>query len=103
MVVTFPTCQEERSSLKATAPLNTAPHNNKEKPKGIKMGLKKKEERALFKNRISACHRKKKGNRSSQKKTRSWRGGKRVYVLACMFVTFPTCHLERSRLKATAL
>ena len=31
MVATFPTCQVERSPLKAPAPLNTAPHSNKEK------------------------------------------------------------------------
>jgi hypothetical protein len=41
--------------LKASALENTAPHSNKEKSKD-KNGIgKKKEERALFKNRISAA------------------------------------------------
>ena len=55
------------------------------------MGLKKKEERALFKNRISAdIERRRRGNRSSQKKTRSWRGRERVYVLVVISVTKET-------------
>ena len=33
MFVTFPTCQVERSPLKAAASANTAPHSNKEKSK----------------------------------------------------------------------
>jgi hypothetical protein len=41
MIVTCPTCQAERSPLKASALLNTAPHSNKEKSKD-KNGLKKK-------------------------------------------------------------
>ena len=41
--------------MKAPARINTAPHsNNKEKSKD-ENGLEKKEERALFKNRISAA------------------------------------------------
>ena len=56
----------------------------------------------MFKNRISAATERRRGNRSSQKKTRSWRGEGRVYVLDCMVVTFPTCHAERSPLKAVA-
>ena len=41
MSVTFPTCQAERSPLKAAALENTAPHSNKEKSKD-KNGLEKK-------------------------------------------------------------
>ena len=52
MLITFPTCQVERSPLKAPAYRNTA-HSKKEKTKD-KNGLEKKEERALFKNIISA-------------------------------------------------
>ena len=44
----------------------------------------------------------KKGNRSSLKKTRYWRGGEGVYVLYSMVVTSPTCQVERSPLKAPA-
>ena len=44
MSVTFPTCQVERSRLKALAPSNTAPHSNKEKPKD-KNGLENKKRR----------------------------------------------------------
>jgi hypothetical protein len=73
MVVTFPTCQVERSPLKALAPSNTAPHSNKKKSKD-KMGWGK-EGRALFKNRISAATERRRGT-EEQKKTRSWRGGK---------------------------
>ena len=43
MFVTCPTSQAERSPLKAVA-ANTAPHNNKEKPKD-KYGLEKKKRR----------------------------------------------------------
>ena len=43
MSVTFPTCQVERSPLKAPAPSNTAPHTATKKSPRIKMGLKKKE------------------------------------------------------------
>jgi len=59
MIVTCPTCQAERSPLKAPALLNTAPHSNKEKSKD-KNGLKKKKERAMFKNIISQ-HKKEEG------------------------------------------
>ena len=48
MSVTSPTCQVQRSPLKAPAPLNTAPHSNKEKSKD-KNGLKKKGERIVQK------------------------------------------------------
>jgi hypothetical protein len=65
------------------------------------MGWKKKEERTLFKNRISAATERRREIEAA-KSTRSWRGGERVYVLFCMFATFPTCHLERSPLKAPA-
>jgi hypothetical protein len=59
MIVTCPTCQAERSPLKASALLNTAPHSNKEKSKD-KNGLKKKKERAMFKNTISQHKRRRK-------------------------------------------
>ena len=68
------------------------------------MGGKKNEERALFKNRISQTQKRKKAaTRSSQKKTRSWRGGGRVYVLKYMVVTFPTCQAEMLALKVLLL
>jgi hypothetical protein len=44
----------------------------------------------------------KKEKRTCQKKDPE-RGGERVYVLAFMFVTFPTCQVERLPLKAPAL
>jgi hypothetical protein len=59
MVVTFPTCQVERSPLKLRVDRNTAPHSNKEKSKD-KNGLKKKKERAMFKNTISQHKRRRK-------------------------------------------
>ena len=66
------------------------------------MGWKKKEERALFKNRISAATERRREIEAAKKKTRSWRGRERVYVLPSMVVTFPTCQAERSPLKALA-
>jgi hypothetical protein len=101
MLVTFPTCQVERSPLKASASRNTAPQQQQRKSPRVKMGWKKKEERALFKNKISAATERRRGNRSSQKETRSWRG-RGMYVLAYMVVTFPTCQVERSPLKSPA-
>ena len=108
MVVTFPTCHVERSPLKAPAASNTVHHSSNKEKSNDKNGLKKKEERALFKNRISAAmhmHRKKKWK--IEEKTRSWRvverGGRvYMYVLDPMCTTFPTCHLDRSPLKAPA-
>ena len=100
MFVTPPTSQVERSPLKSPAPLNTAPHNNKEKSKD-KNGLEKKEERALFKNIINASKKGRKEKRSCQKKT-DIEEGEKEYVLAFMVVTFPTSHVERSLLKAPA-
>ena len=78
--------------------------SNKEKSKIKKMGWEKKEERALFKNRISAAteNKEEKGNRSSQKKDLILERGGRMYVLYAMVVTFPTCHVERLPLKAPA-
>jgi hypothetical protein len=54
MFVTFPTCQAERLPLKARAALNTAPQQQR-KVRMIKMGEKKKGERALYKNSVSAA------------------------------------------------
>ena len=59
----------------------------------VKMDLKKKEERALFKNRVSAAT-------ERRREIETGEGGERVYVLRSMFVTFPTCQVEISRLKA---
>ena len=56
MSVTFPTSHVERSQLKSPAYINTAP----QKSFKDKNGLKKKEERALLKNRISAPQKEKK-------------------------------------------
>ena len=86
MSVTFPTCHLERSPLKAPLKANTVPHRNRE----------------CLKNRISAST-KKKGKRNSQKRFDLEEGKKRVYILASMVVTSPTCHLERSPLKAPAV
>jgi hypothetical protein len=70
----------------------------------IEMGWKKEMRREHCSKIELALPEKEKGkNRNSLNKTRSWRGKKRVYVLPCMFVTFPTCQVERSPLKATAL
>ena len=55
----------------------------------------------MFKNRISAATGRRK--KEAPKKDPIWEErGKRVYVLPDMAVTFPTCHLERSPLKASA-
>ena len=87
--------------MKALAKLNTAPQQHKEKSKD-KDGLEKKEERKLFKNRISAATERRRGNRSSQKIDPIVERGERVYVLFRMLITFPTCQAERSPLKAAA-
>ena len=77
MVVTCPTCHVERSLLKARASSNTAPHSNKEKSKD-KNGLKKKEERALFKNRISAATERRREINGTKKRPDLGEGGKSV-------------------------
>jgi len=59
--------------------------------------------RALFKNIISAGTKKEeKGKRNSQKIDPILERGGGVHVLDIMVVTFPTCHVERSPLKAPA-
>jgi hypothetical protein len=58
----------------------------------------KKEERALFKNRISAAAKRKREPKNDPIKER----GERMYVLPCMFVTFSTFQVERLPLKAPA-
>ena len=94
MFVTFPTSHAERSPLKAPAPINTAPHSNREKSRD-KNGLeKKKEESTLFKNRISADteRRRKKGKEKKPKKDQILeRGGKSVRTLlhGCHFPDLP--------------
>ena len=92
MVVTFLTCQAERLPLKVPAPANTAPQQQKEKSKD-KYRLKK---------RIRAKTIKRK-KRQTKKDPILWRGGGgRMYVLLAMFITSPTCQVERSPLKAPA-
>ena len=102
IVVTFPTCQVERSPLKAPAPENTAPQSNKEKSNN-KNGIEKKKRREHCSKIELVPAQKKEGKKErDKKKTRSWRGRGRVYVLDDMIVTSPTCHLERSPLKSPA-
>ena len=69
----------------------------------IKMGWKKKEERALFKNRISAATERRREIETAKKRPDLGERRRRVYVLDSMVVTFPTCQVERSPLKALAL
>ena len=57
----------------------------------------------MFKNRISAATERRREKEAAKKRTDLGEGGKRVYVLPYMVVTFPTCHLERSPLKAPAV
>ena len=103
MVVTFPTCQVERSPLKAVAKANTAPHSNKKKSKD-KNGLKRKKERALFKNTISAATERRRGKEKQPKKDPILeRGEERVYVLRSMVVTCLTCQAEMLALKVGLL
>ena len=66
--------------------------------------MEKKEERALFihVNRISAATERRREIEASKKCPDLGEGGERVYVLSRMFVTFPTCQVERSPLKAAA-
>ena len=70
MVVTFPTCHLERLPLKTLAELNTAPHSSNKEKSNNKNGVeKKKEERALFKNRISASTKGRREKEAAIKKT----------------------------------
>jgi hypothetical protein len=84
MVVTFPTCHVERSPLKAPAVLNTATHMQQQKEKSKDKNGRRKKETAKIRPDLRE------------------EGKTRVYVLACMFFTFSTCHLERSPLKSPA-
>ena len=93
--------EHQTPCLNEIAALNTAPHSNKEKSKD-KNGFENKEERALFKNKISAATERRREIEDAKKDPILERGGKRVYVLYCMVVTFPTCHAERSPLKTVA-
>ena len=97
MFVTFPTSHVERLPLKATAPLNTAPQQQR-KVQGKKWVWKKRG--ALFENRISA--EKEAGKKKQPKKDPIVERGESVYVLAYICVTSPTSQVERSRLKALA-
>ena len=101
MVVTFPTCQVERSPLKALAPQNTAP-SNQEKSKDTN-GLEKKKRREHCSKIELVLPQKEEGKKKQQRKDPIYRRGERVYVLPNMVVTFPTCHLERSPLKSPAV
>ena len=70
------------------------------------MDWNEKEERALYmyKNRISVLPQKEEGGKKQPKKRPDLgEGEERVYVLTTMSVTFPTCQVERSPLKAVAL
>jgi hypothetical protein len=61
---------------------------------------KKKRREHSSKIELVLCHRKKKGNRSSQKKDLILERGKEEwYVLDRMVVTFPICHAEMLALK----
>ena len=103
MVITFPTSHVERSPLKAPASENTAPYQQKEKSKDENGLEKKKEERALYKNRINSADRDRREIEAAKKKDPILkRGEERVYVLDSMFITFPTCQAERLPLKAPA-
>jgi hypothetical protein len=65
----------------------------------IKMSLKKKKRREHC-SKIELVLERRREIEVAKKKTRSWRGGERVYVLDRMFVTFPTSQVEISPLKA---
>ena len=97
MFVTFPTSHVERLPLKATAPLNTAPQQQR-KVQGKKWVWKKRG--ALFENRISA--EKEAGKKKQPKKDPIVERGESVYVRPYICVTSPTSQVERSRLKALA-
>jgi hypothetical protein len=56
----------------------------------------------LFKNRISAATERRRKIEAAKKRTDLGDGGERVYVLYAMFVTFPTCQVERLPLKSPA-
>ena len=86
--------------MKAPALSNTAPHTATKKSPRSKIGLKKKEERPLFKNRISAA---KERRKQPKKRPDLGEGEGRVYVLDRMCITFPNCQVERSPLKALAV
>ena len=57
----------------------------------------------MFKNGISAATERRREIEAAEKRPDLGEGGGRVYVLSIMVVTFPTCQVERSRLKAAAL
>ena len=69
----------------------------------IKIGLKKKgrEHCSTIELVLPHATERRRGKEAAKKKTRSWRGEK-VYVLEVMVVTFPTCQVEISPLKALA-
>ena len=75
MVVTFPTCQVDRSLLKSPASKNTAPPQQR-KESNDKNGLEKKEERALFKNRISVATERRREIEAAKKHTNQGEGKK---------------------------
>ena len=56
----------------------------------------------MLENGISAATERRRGKEIAKKRPDLGEGGKRVYVLASMLVTFPTCQVERSPLKAPA-
>ena len=56
----------------------------------------------MFKNRISTDTERRREKKQRTKRPDLGEGGKRVYVLPYMVVTFPTCHLERLPLKTLA-
>ena len=57
----------------------------------------------MFKNRISAVTERRRENEAAKRRPDLGEGEERVYVLDSMVVTFPTCQVERSPLKASAL
>ena len=56
----------------------------------------------MFKKRISADTERRRGKEAAKTRLDIGEGVERVYVLFSMFVTFPTSHVERLPLKASA-
>jgi len=98
----FPDLPGREISIEDKSLVKHCTQQQQQKKSKDKNGLRKKKERAYyFKKRISAATERKREIEAAKKRPDLEEGG-RVYVLLYMFVTFPTCQVERSPLKAAA-
>ena len=99
----FPDLPCGKITIEGSSTLKHCTHTATKKSPRIKMGWKKRGKN--IKNRIISASAKK-GRRKKETANKIpdlvERGVERVYLLDSIIVTFPTCHLERSPLKAVA-